>query len=124
MPGFLSRNAEIFRQDIYDESKQSYGASKITRKLCQNGAIISEHTVGKYMKKMGIRAQWVKLWTITTEGSDFSSELQNILNEQFTPDRSNAVRCSDITYIWMTDGFDDFMDLLFVRLWHGRSVRL
>lgn len=68
------------------------------------------------MKKMGIRAQWVKLWMITTESSDFSSELQNILNEQFTPDRSNAVWCSDITYIWMTDGFDYFMDLFFRKI--------
>ena len=92
-------------QDIYDESKQNYGAPKITRKLRQNGEIISERTVGKYMKEMGIRAQWVKPWTITTIDSDFSNELQNILNEQFTPDRPNAVWCSDITYIWTTDGF-------------------
>lgn len=92
-------------QDIYDESKQNYGAPKITRKLRQNGEIISERTVGKYMKEMGIKAQWVKPWTITTIDSDFSNELQNILNEQFTPDRPNAVWCSDITYIWTTDGF-------------------
>lgn len=36
--------------------------------------------------------------------SDFINELQNIL-KQFTPDRPNAVWCSDITYIWTTDGF-------------------
>ena len=64
-----------------------------------------ERTVGKYMKEMGIKAKWVKPWTITTIDSDFSNELQNILNEQFTPDRPNAVWCSDITYIWTTDGF-------------------
>ena len=57
------------------------------------------------MKEMGIKAQWVKPWTITTIDSDFSNELQNILDEQFTPDRPNAVWCSDITYIWTTDGF-------------------
>ena len=68
------------------------------------------------MKKMGIRAQWAQPRTITIIGSDFSSELQNILNEQFTPDRSNAVRCSDITYIWMTDGFDYFMNLFFRKI--------
>ena len=37
--------------------------------------------------------------------SDFSTELQNILDEQFNPDRPNAVWCSDITYIWTIDGF-------------------
>ncbi|MGN9078841.1 hypothetical protein ACTM9M_15990 [Oliverpabstia intestinalis] len=58
-----------------------------------------------YMRQMGIRAQWSKPWTITTKDSDFSTELQNILDEQFNPDRPNAVWCSDITYIWTIDGF-------------------
>ena len=57
------------------------------------------------MCQMGIRAQWSKPWTITTKDSDFSTELQNILDEQFNPDRPNAVWCSDITYIWTIDGF-------------------
>ena len=68
-------------RDIYDESKQNYGAPKITRELRKSGEIISERTVGKYMKQMGIKAQWVKPWTITTKDSDFSSELKNILDE-------------------------------------------
>ena len=54
--------AEI--QDIYDESKQNYGAPKITRELRKSGEIISERTVGKYMKQMGIKAQRVKPWTM------------------------------------------------------------
>ena len=61
-------------QDIYDESKQNYGAPKITKELRKSGEIISERTVGKYMKQMGINAEWVKPWTITTKDSDFSSE--------------------------------------------------
>ena len=81
-------------KDIYDESKQNYGAPKITQVLRKSGEIIFERTVGQYMKQMGIKAQWVKPWTITTKDSDFSSELQNILDEQFNPERPNAVWCS------------------------------
>ncbi len=92
-------------QDIYDNSKQNYGAPKITVELRKTGEVISERTVGTYMRQMGIRAQWSKPWTITTKYSDFSTELQNILDEQFNPDRPNAVWCSDITYIWTIDGF-------------------
>ena len=92
-------------KDIYDESKQNYGAPKITQVLRKAGEIISERTVGQYMKQMGIKAQWVKPWTITTKDSDFSNELQNILDEQFNPDRPNAVWCSDITYIWTNEGW-------------------
>ena len=90
---------------IYDDSKQNYGAPKIAKELQKSGEVISERTVGKYMKEMGIRAQWVKPWTTTTRDSDFSKELHNILNEQFNPDRPNAVWCTDITYIWTRDGF-------------------
>ena len=92
-------------QDIYDASRQNYGAPKITVELRKTGEVISERTVGTYMRQMGIRAQWSKPWTITTKDSDFSTELQNILDEQFNPDRPNAVWCPDITYIWTIDGF-------------------
>mgnify|MGYP000581558190 CR=1 FL=1 len=104
-------------KDIYDESKQNYGAPKITQVLRKAGEIISERTVGQYMKQMGIKAQWVKPWTITTKDSDFSNELQNILDEQFNPERPNTVWCSDITYIWTIDGFvylTSIMDLYII----------
>ncbi len=92
-------------RDIYDKSKQNYGAPKIAVELRKSGEIISERTVGKYMREMGIRAQWTKPWIATTKDSDFSKELHNILDEQFNPDRPNAVWCTDITYIWTWDGF-------------------
>ena len=92
-------------QDIYDDSRQNYGAPKITVELRKTGEVISERTVATYMRQMGIRAQWSKPWTITTKDSDFSTELQNILDDQFNPDRPNTVWCSDITYIWTIDGF-------------------
>ena len=91
--------------DIYDESKQNYGAPKITKKLRETGEIISEKTVGNYMREMGLKAQWVKPYTITTIDSDFSEEYKNILAEQFNPERPDAMWCSDITYIWTHEGF-------------------
>ena len=92
-------------KQIYDGSHQNYGAPKITEMLHRQGESIAEKTVGNYMRQMGIKAQWVKPYTVTTIDSDFNSELQNILDEQFNPDRPNAVWCSDITYIWTIDGF-------------------
>jgi transposase InsO family protein len=92
-------------QEIYDSSHQNYGAPKITRELQKDGERISERTVGNYMRELGIRAQWVKPWIATTIDSDFSKELHNILDEQFNPDRPNAVWCTDITYIYTHEGF-------------------
>ena len=44
-------------QKIYDYSKQNYGAPKIAQELRKSGETISQRTVGKYMREMGIRAQ-------------------------------------------------------------------
>lgn len=106
-------------QEIYEESHQNYGAPKITLRLNQEGEKISERTVGKYMKEMGIKAQYIKPYTITTTDSDFSSELNNILDEQFNPEEPHAVWCSDITYIWTWQGFvylTSIMDLFSRRI--------
>ena len=112
---FLNRKVSVSRQrkeavkqeiwKVYNDSKQNYGAPKIAKELRKSGEIISERTVGKYMHEMGIKAQWVKPWIATTRDSDFSNELHNILDEQFNPERPNAVWCTDITYIWTQDGF-------------------
>lgn len=91
--------------DIYNESHQNYGAPKITEQLRKDGEEISEKTVGNYMRELGIKAQYIKPYTVTTTDSDFSAQLKNILNEEFNPSEPDAVWCSDITYIWTFEGF-------------------
>lgn len=90
---------------IYEDSHQNYGAPKITECLRREGEKIAEKTVGNYMRELGIKAQYIKPYTVTTIDSDFSSELKNILDERFNPERPDAVWCSDITYIWTLEGF-------------------
>ena len=92
-------------KDIYDKSHQNYGAPKIAKEIQKTGEKISERTVGKYMKELEIKAQYVKPYTVTTKDSDFSSKLENILDEQFNPAAPNAVWCRDITYLWTDAGF-------------------
>ena len=91
--------------EIYHDSHQNYGAPKITECLKKEGETIAEKTVGNYMRELGIKAQYVKPYTVTTIDSDFSEELENILDEQFNPAEPDAVWCSDITYIWTFAGF-------------------
>jgi putative transposase len=103
--GKRKQKVEDSIKEIYDQSYQNYGAPKITKELQKSGESIAERTVGKYMKELGIKAQYIKPYTITTKDSDFSSKLTNILDEQFNPTAPNAVWCTDITYIWTIDGF-------------------
>lgn len=108
LPSDRSKRKEEIKvkiKEIYDKSHQNYGAPKIREILIQNGETIAEKTVGNYMREMGIKAQYIKPYTVTTIDSNFSEELVNILNEEFNPEEPNAVWCSDITYIWTFEGF-------------------
>jgi transposase InsO family protein len=108
LPSDMDKRKEAIKvriKELYEESKNIYGAPKITKLLQQEGEKISERTVGKYMREMKIKARWVRPWTVTTIDSSFSKDLHNILERDFTPQRPNAVWCSDITYIWTTEGF-------------------
>ncbi len=68
--------------------------------------MISERTVGKYMRENGIKAQYIKHRTKTTRDCDYSTTLANILKRDFQPDEPNAAWCTDITYIWtQEEGF-------------------
>lgn len=91
--------------EIYHDSHQNYGAPKIAECLRQEGERIAEKTVGNYMRELGIKAQYIRPYTVTTIDSDFSRGLKNVLKEEFNPTQPDAVWCSDITYIWTFEGF-------------------
>lgn len=91
--------------EVYNASKKIYGAPKITDELHKKGFSIAESTVTRYMKEMGIQACWVKPYTVTTHSEDFSDELQNILQREFSPAEPDTVWCTDITYIPTRKGF-------------------
>ena len=87
-------------KQIHEDSFQNYGAPKIAHILKERGEVISERTVGVYMRENGIKAQYIKRRTRTTRDCDFSNKLQNILDRHFNPTEPNAMWCTDITYIW------------------------
>lgn len=101
------QKAEVQRaiKDIYDASKRIYGAPKITAELHKMGFTTAESTVTRYMREMGIRAIWIRPYTVTTKSDNFSDELKNILDRDFSPKAPNDVWCTDITYIHTDKGF-------------------
>lgn len=108
---------------IYNESKQIYGAPKITSILRKRGHTIAEKTVGNYMRELGIKAIWVSPYKRTTIDPDFDSKLRNILDRNFSPNAPNTVWVTDITYVWTVSGFvylTTVMDLFSRKVigWH------
>lgn len=108
---------------IHNESKQIYGAPKITETLKAKGHVITEKTVGNYMREEGIKAIWVSPYVRTTIDPDFDEKLKNILSRDFNPPAPNTVWVTDITYCYTLTGFvylTSVMDLYSRKIigWH------
>lgn len=89
---------------MYDESKEIYGAPKITKILNEKGYNVSQRTVSNYMHETGIKACYIELWTVTAISKDFSAKFKNILKRDFNPKSPDATWCTNITYIWTNQG--------------------
>ena len=107
LPEQKKKKAEVQQQitEIHKDSRQIYGAPKIAKELKKKGYGTSERTVSVYMKEMGLKACWIKKWHAVPKVKLDSTKLKNLLKQKFNPKRPDAVWCTDITYIWTSEGF-------------------
>ena len=104
---------ELSKSGYYDyvnrkPSNQKKRKQELSEKIksIQSGIKVSEKYVGNIMREIGIKAHYIKPYTMTTKDCDFSPKLRNILKRNFNPERPNSAWCTDITYIWIQeDGF-------------------
>lgn len=90
---------------IYLEFKQRYGSPRITMELKARGYKISEPTVAKYMRELGLRSKLAKRYKVTTDSKHNFLVVENVLNRAFTQHAPGKAWVSDITYISVLGGF-------------------
>jgi putative transposase len=96
----------------FDGFKQRYGSPKIAKKLWDEGWKVSEKTVSRYMKQMGLRSRTVKKYKATTNSNHTLPVFDNLLNQNFSTDAPNKVWVADITYIHTNEGWVYLASLL------------
>jgi len=90
---------------IFLESRCLYGSPKVTKELQKQGMKVSEKTVARIMKELGLRSRTVKKYKATTNSKHNLPVHENVLNRQFKPAAPNKVWAADITYIWTDEGW-------------------
>ena len=68
---------------IHKESREIYGAPKIAKILHKEGNKVSEKYVGNIMREHGIKAHYIKPYTVTTKDCDFSNRLKKYPEKGF-----------------------------------------
>ena len=94
-------------EDIFYQSRQTYGTRRIKALLLQNeGLILSRRRIGKIMKKLGLSVKGKRKFKINTTNSNHSLPIaNNILNRDFYAGEANQKYVGDITYIPTNEGW-------------------
>lgn len=92
-------------KQIFLESRRLYGSPKITQVLRAEGEKVSQKTVARIMKELGLRSRTVKKYKATTNSNHSLPVHENKLNQQFVAEAPNQVWMADITYIPTDEGW-------------------
>lgn len=87
-------------EEIYNESKQTFGSGKVAAIMNDRGYKTTEKTIAKIMHENGWFSIKSSSKTIYLQNQE---RRQNILNQQFNPQAPNEVWVSDVTYFKLKD---------------------
>lgn len=86
-------------KEVYEDSRQRYGAVKICHTLNAIGTPCSIKRVQRHMAKQGLRSVVVKKYNHHANHGIVPNDKENILNRDFRAETINQKWCTDITYI-------------------------
>lgn len=90
---------------IHRQTKQSYGARRISVELEAQGESCGRTKAATLMKLAGVCAKQKKKFKATTDSKHNLPVAPNLLNRNFEASVPDTVYCSDITYIWTNEGW-------------------
>lgn len=109
---------------FFNQSKETYGSPRIYDDLKEAGILVSENTVAKYMREMGLDARLKKRFRVQTTDSNHSHpiapRLFKVEDEMSLPQRPGQLLAGDITYLRL--GRHSFLYLAVVLDLYNREV--
>lgn len=99
------KQLEKWIRRIFLDSRRLYGSPKIWNVLKHQGVHVSQKTVARMMKELGLKSRTVKKYKATTNSKHNMPVAENVLNQAFTAEKPNQVWMADITYIPTDEGW-------------------
>ncbi len=90
---------------IFNETKKSYGAIRVSNSLKENGDSCGRVLAGRLMKELGLKPSAKKKFRETTDSEHDNPVAENILNRDFSAEKPDQKWVGDITYVWTREGW-------------------
>lgn len=90
---------------IHQQTRGSYGARRISEELRAEGESCGRTKAATLMSLAGVEAKQKKKYKVTTNSKHNLPVAPNLLERNFYAPEPDRVYCSDITYIWTTEGW-------------------
>jgi putative transposase len=90
---------------IHRQTRGSYGARRISEELQAEGESCGRSKAATLMNLAGVEAKQKKKYKVTTNSKHTLPVAPNLLERNFTVLEPDHVYCSDITYIWTSEGW-------------------
>ncbi len=84
--------------EIFEKSRQRFGARKIRAKMIENNYVVSERRIIRLMKEMGLSSKSARRYHNAAYDREYKYH-PNKLKRQFLQESPNIVWVSDITYV-------------------------
>ena len=95
-------------KELFEGSKGTYGSPRIYRDLAKCDICVSENTVAKYMREMGLNARLKKKYRVMTTDSNHSDPIASRIfkteDDDALPLKSGEILAGDITYLKLGEG--------------------
>ena len=100
-------NTELLQliQQIHEENHRTYGSTRITRALRDNGHPVNHKRVERIMRENDIRAKARRKYKATTYSDHDLPVAENVLSRDFIAEHPGEKMVSDITYVPTDEGW-------------------
>ena len=89
----------------FEAQKARAGAPRLTLALKAQGCSAGHNQVAASLRRQGLRARAARKFKATTNSNHSLPVVANLLNQDFTAERSDEKWVSDITHIWTDEGW-------------------
>ncbi|MDP4837724.1 MAG: IS3 family transposase [Burkholderiales bacterium] len=87
------------------ELKGPYGSPRMLRELRNRGFSASKARVERLLRENSMRARHKRRYKVTTDSKHDLTVAQNVLDRNFKPSAPSQVWTSDITDLWVDEGW-------------------